>query len=491
MYRFGYSVYKTVCQYSWKRNTVLEWSRSIHDKLFSSSQHIQHKLSLIDSPVKLKGVKISQTRHLSSSRMNLSPSIEFNPTGHLLVDEELEIIVKGLNKQQAVSVYAKLSEEGKHYESCAWFNADDNGIVDLKNNRSISGTYTGVSSMGLFWSMVPCPGQMEGISLTKRNLDTPFITEISVCDDHQTLDEIRDKTNNFICSTVIERWYKSPDVICHRVHEGNVRGKLYMPAGKGPFPGVIDLFGIAGGITEYRSALLASRGIISLSLPYFLYKDLPKTLGEINLDYFLEATDWLSQHDTVLPGGIGVVGVSKGGDIALIMSAYSPKIRAVININGCTFNATFPLKYSGGDITEIPLQYDKVEYVDGKFIMKNCFEFTSDDITPVWNHGAKVLNILGEDDMCSPGECITLLKKIYPKDKTNDCIVLTYPGAGHLIEPPYAPLCHASYQKAYDMYFIWGGKPEAHAFAQEDSWKNILKFIKMELTKKPVAPAKL
>ncbi|KAL4218032.1 hypothetical protein ACF0H5_022770 [Mactra antiquata] len=423
----------------------------------------------------------------------MAPTIEFEPTGHLLVDEELEIIVKGLNKQQAVSVYAKLSEEGKHYESCACLNADDNGIVNLKNHPSLSGTYTGVSSMGLFWSMVPCPGQMEGIRLAKKNIDTPFITAINVYNNHYTLNEMRDKTSNdiHICSTVIERWYKSPDVTCHEVHDGNIRGKLYMPAGKGPFPGVIDLFGTVGGITEFRSALLASRGIISLSLPYFLYKDLPKSLDEISLDYFLEAIDWLADHDKVFPGGIGVIGVSKGGDLALIMAAYSPKVRAVVNINGCTFNTTYPLKYSGGDIPEVPLQLHKIENMDGKFIMRNCVEFTADDITPVWNHGAKVLNILSEDDMCCPGECITLLKEIYPKDKTNDCIVLTYPGAGHLVEPPYAPLCHMSYHKSYDMYFMWGGKPEAHAFAQEDSWKNILKFFKSELTKTQFVTAKL
>ena len=57
--------------------------------------------------------------------------------------------------------------------------------------------------------------------------------------------------------------------------------------GDGPFPAVIDLFGTVGGITEYRSALLASRGFASLALPYFLYKDLPKHLFDLNLDYFL------------------------------------------------------------------------------------------------------------------------------------------------------------------------------------------------------------
>jgi len=50
---------------------------------------------------------------------------------------------------------------------------------------------------------------------------------------------------------------------------------------------VIDLFGTVGGIVEFRSALFASRGIASLALPYFLYKDLPESLFDLDLDYFL------------------------------------------------------------------------------------------------------------------------------------------------------------------------------------------------------------
>ena len=50
---------------------------------------------------------------------------------------------------------------------------------------------------------------------------------------------------------------------------------------------MIDLFGTAGGILEFRAALLASRGIATLSLPYFAYDDLPESLLELNLDYFM------------------------------------------------------------------------------------------------------------------------------------------------------------------------------------------------------------
>ena len=60
---------------------------------------------------------------------------------------------------------------------------------------------------------------------------------------------------------------------------------IISPAGPGPFPAVVDMFGGIGGNLEFRSALLASRGFVSYSLPYFAFEDLPPTLG-IQLEYF-------------------------------------------------------------------------------------------------------------------------------------------------------------------------------------------------------------
>ena len=86
--------------------------------------------------------------------------------------------------------------------------------------------------MGLFWSMIPCPGQMEGIRLMKKDLDTPFTTQIIVYDGHLSLEDIREKTPPELCTTTIERWYKSPGVTNYEVTDGNVRGRLYLPPGK-------------------------------------------------------------------------------------------------------------------------------------------------------------------------------------------------------------------------------------------------------------------
>ena len=45
-----------------------------------------------------------------------------------------------------------------------------------------------------------------------------------------------------------------------------------------------------------------------------------------------EAIDWMNSHPDVFHNGLGVVGVSKGGDIALLMATHSPKVEEIIII---------------------------------------------------------------------------------------------------------------------------------------------------------------
>lgn len=71
-------------------------------------------------------------------------------------------------------------------------------------------------------------------------------------------------------------------------------------SGEGRFPGVLDLFGGAGGLLEFRASLLASHGFASLALAYFGYDDLPAHLDKVDLDYFEEAADFLLRHPKVI-----------------------------------------------------------------------------------------------------------------------------------------------------------------------------------------------
>lgn len=65
------------------------------------------------------------------------------------------------------------------------------------------------------------------------------------------------------------------------------------PPGKGPFPGIVDLYTWGGGLSEPRASLLASKGYVVLALAYYGYQDLPKKVKLLNLEYFEEAVTYL------------------------------------------------------------------------------------------------------------------------------------------------------------------------------------------------------
>lgn len=53
-----------------------------------------------------------------------------------------------------------------------------------------------------------------------------------------------------------------------------------------PAAGIIDVMGAAGGILEFRAALLANHGFAALALPYYKYPGLPDHLSDVDLEYF-------------------------------------------------------------------------------------------------------------------------------------------------------------------------------------------------------------
>eukprot|EP00064_Thunnus_orientalis_P023859 superscaffoldBa00009486_g24120 len=63
--------------------------------------------------------------------------------------------------------------------------------------------------------------------------------------------------------------------------------------------------------------------------------------------------------------------------------------------------------------------------------------------------------------------------------------ILSYPNAGHLIEPPYTPHCRASSFRVRNQgetfMALWGGDTVPHSRAQEDAWRKMLAFLQENL----------
>ncbi|KAK3752451.1 hypothetical protein QZH41_013496, partial [Actinostola sp. cb2023] len=111
---------------------------------------------------------------------------------------------------------------------------------------------------------------------------------------------------------------------------------------------VIDVFGSTGGILEFKASLLASHGFAVLALAFFNYDDLPKAVTDISLEYFEEALQWFSHHTMVRPGGVGLMGVSKGAELVLTLASYQPQlVRAVVAVSPAHAIIAVPLMIRG------------------------------------------------------------------------------------------------------------------------------------------------
>ena len=63
------------------------------------------------------------------------------------------------------------------------------------------------------------------------------------------------------------------------------------------------------------------------------------------------------------------------------------------------------------------------------------------------------LIICGENDDCIPSQHSQKIAELITNNgHDNPCELVTYPGAGHLIEPPYAPICIFSYQPPWGKF---------------------------------------
>ncbi|KXJ17868.1 Acyl-coenzyme A amino acid N-acyltransferase 1 [Exaiptasia diaphana] len=118
--------------------------------------------------------------------------------------------------------------------------------------------------------------------------------------------------------------------------------------------GVIDLIGSHGGLVEFKAAQLASNGFAALALAYILHSDLPNQLEDVELEYFIEAVDWLKNHPSIIPGGVGVMGISKGAECSLLLASHCQDVKAVVSINGFYALSIRPMNYKKKPIPFFP-----------------------------------------------------------------------------------------------------------------------------------------
>lgn len=410
-----------------------------------------------------------------------------------LVDEMLQIRVLGLRAGERLNLKLWSCVSDVVWRSEAVFLADSYGVVDLSTQAPVSGSYTGVDSMGLFWSRAPVSSELAK-GYDGKSTDPLTATLTAETNDGAPL-----------VSQAIRRVYMDERVVSREVRERGLVGKMFEPNRPGPHSAVLVVGGSGGGLawSQEAAALLASRGYAALALAYFGAEGLPPTLDRIPLEYFGTALEWLKAQPGIAADQVAAIGVSRGGELALLLGATFPEIRAVVAYvpSGILWPA-YPESGNGAWTfrgQELPyartLTYEQWDEAlatgnaregsfDWYFIPLKDAVYANRASIRVENINGPVLMISGVDDRVWPSTGLTefaveRLKRLgfhYPVTH------LAYADAGHSIAWPNGPTTmlkskHPVSGEEMDM----GGTPEGTARARQDSWPRMLEFLSSAL----------
>jgi dienelactone hydrolase len=196
----------------------------------------------------------------------------------------------------------------------------------------------------------------------------------------------------------------------------------------------------------------ASRGIATLALAYFGLEQLPRELKRMPLEYFGRAIRWLSNCKALRQGTSGIAGASRGGELALLIAATYPGIKAVVGRRGLcrpvseVEDSVSAWSYRGCDLPCARFDREAVDWNQKPIRLTPGFVASLSDAAtvsaaeiPVERINGPVLLISGTDDQVWPSSLLAniavrrLLDRAHPFLVEHAC----YEGAGHAIMPPH------------------------------------------------------
>lgn len=170
------------------------------------------------------------------------------------------------------------------------------------------------------------------------------------------------------------------------------------------------------------------------------------------------------------------------------MSTFLKEVVASVCINGPTRMSGTPLHFHDVSIPGASYPYEKIVINEiGLASIFYCLGHPLDQTSevstiPVEKAQGHILFVVGEADQSFDSKVFAEAAMARAKKHgKNNCSLLSYPGAGHLIEPPGSPVCYAYLLRFSPFPIQWGGEVKPHAKAQEHSWNEILNFFKLHL----------
>lgn len=417
------------------------------------------------------------------------PVLDIRPRD-ALVDEPIHVVLRGVPAGQPVTIRARVAGD-RDWVAAVEYAANADGEIDLDRDGPFAGSFREAGSSGLIWALTP-EGGAGGNRFFREGLE-PYTLEVTAERDGQT-----------IASAKAIRRPIAPDVRVEEIRRDGVVANLFLPDGDGPFPTILVVGGSGGGFADHLAALYASHGYAVVSLAYFGVESLPNELINIPLEYFENAIAWIERQPELETSRLAVAGVSRGGELALLLASRYPIFKSVVAYvpSGYLWGAisqsldpnpdAFPSwSYNGVGLPYVARIRNDAAALDdeGAVALTPAYLAALNDVEraeaaaiEVERINGPILLIAGKADALWPSAHFSELiaERLKARGFAHPVEILSYEGAGHTIGPRYGPTTITQgFHGVRKVTIKMGGSPSAIAAAREDSWERALAFLEV------------
>lgn len=429
---------------------------------------------------------------------NLTSSATYTPLLKVepevaLIDVERHITISGFPPFCPIQLTVNSHwEDGSAWSSVATFFSDIHGAVDLAVDAPMRGSYNFCSSMGPIWSMTRTK---EGSASFPPEFTAPITNNLLATG------------GGFRASARLVQTFIAPGVTSRTIMSDGVAGELFIPSGPGPHPVVIYMNGSSGGINAPRAALFAAHGFASLALGIFRTPGRPDFISETPLEYIQNAINWVRQNLQPSHGFVALSGISRGGELSLLVAAAFPDlVSAVIAyVPSAVAHGTLSAgrEGEGRNADAWTLEGKAVPHLWQNNFASTCWDRIFDTSSAVRQADAyieamadqaafesalisvdkiksPVLLISGTDDGFWPSTtyCDIVKKALNAANPSLPVAHCECSEAGHHILYPYLPSTIIEKRHAMSgVTLTGGGTPGANARANEQSYRQVLSFL--------------
>jgi len=388
------------------------------------------------------------------------------------IDEPLHGFVCGLPPGESVTVRAQLRDS----RDLLW-----------RSHVTLSAGHDGLATIDV-------DQLIASLTLSPNAVRRPFDTTSAL---PLVVDFTVEHGGRVAAASEVRRLFVADDVLTRRVQERGLSGVLFQPASIDPKPAVVVLGGSSGALawSSQVAALLARRGFAALALAYFGFDELPPQLVQIPLEYFVAAFEWLIAQPGVRSDALGVVGISRGGELALTLGSRFPNVRSVVaycpssvvwsGLSGDRASDLPAWTANGRSIPFFSLMTPALSPVRDRVFRESpvplrpmfdaAFEgpLPADVFIPVERTNGPILLVSGDGDGMWPASRMAhqIMERLAARKHPFTSRHVHYPNAGHLMRPPGVPT------GVLDGKFALGGTPAGQAAANRAAWLETVAFL--------------